>query len=456
MSASRHVTLASETDLDGFRAACRALVAGRVAPEAVAWRVAAPGEAIEHGLERRPEGVVAKLLVPSAFLELCRLAILHRDPGRFALLYRLLWRLQHDPRARDVQDRDWRVAARWSEEVASAIDRMQSTLVFETVLPAALSGAPLAPSWHVAWYEPQHRIVEPVAAFFAERFATMRWALLTPERCARWDGERLLYTAGAELQGAPTRAAISDLWPRVAAAFDASEASVNAKSLQDPARRRPRTAQAVTEPNQPDPTTEQPVSLDDLAQALDRCRECPLGELATQGVPGEGPRRARLMFVGEQPGDQEDVKGRPFVGPAGQLLDRAFGELGWPRDKVYVTNAVKHFKFELRGKRRIHKTPAQKEMAACLHWLESEIALVQPEALVALGATAARQLMGTAVSVMRERGHWLKRRDGLRVLITLHPSALLRADPEDRDAAYAAWLADLRAADAYFQVRGAA
>ena len=218
-----------------------------------------------------------------------------------------------------------------------------------------------------------------------------------------------------------------------------------------------RASAAHTEPNQQVPLFERAVSLADLAQALERCRECPIGAHATHGVAGEGPEQgARLMFVGEQPGDQEDLSGRPFVGPAGQLLDRAFTQLGWRRDEVYVTNAVKHFKFELRGKRRIHKTPAQQEAAACLHWLESEIELVQPEALVALGATAARQLTGRPVPVMRERGRWLARSDGLEVLITLHPSALLRVDPAERDAAYRAWLEDLRRADRYFQKRSGA
>ena len=154
------------------------------------------------------------------------------------------------------------------------------------------------------------------------------------------------------------------------------------------------------------------------------------------------------MFVGEQPGDQEDLQGRPFVGPAGQLFSRALVELGIERRDVFVSNAVKHFKFELRGKRRIHKTPAQEEAAACLHWLETEIELVDPGALVALGATAARQLMRTTVAVTRQRGQWLKRADGRRVLITLNPSALLRMEPEDKDAAYAAWLDDLRKAAA--------
>jgi uracil-DNA glycosylase family protein len=194
------------------------------------------------------------------------------------------------------------------------------------------------------------------------------------------------------------------------------------------------------------PVADAPATLAALRDALERCRECPIGAHATQAVPGEGPRRARLMFVGEQPGDQEDLQGRPFVGPAGQLFGRALAQLGIDRREVYVGNAVKHFKFELRGKRRIHKTPSQQEAAACLHWLENEIALVDPGALVALGATAARQLMGTPIAVTRLRGQWLKRADGRRVFITLHPSALLRVEPEDKESAYAAWLADLRKA----------
>lgn len=188
-------------------------------------------------------------------------------------------------------------------------------------------------------------------------------------------------------------------------------------------------------------------ALNALRDAAAGCRECPIGFIGTQTVWGEGPVRARLMLVGEQPGDHEDLQGRPFVGPAGQLLMRALDELGWPRDALYVTNAVKHFKFEMRGKRRMHKTPAQREAAACLHWLESEIEHVKPQALVALGATAARQLMGRAVPVLANRGQWLEREDGLPVLVTLHPSALLRIVGEDRDAAYAQWLADLRQAD---------
>ncbi|SEU23250.1 UdgX family uracil-DNA binding protein [Variovorax sp. OV084] len=191
--------------------------------------------------------------------------------------------------------------------------------------------------------------------------------------------------------------------------------------------------------------------LREMSRATDACRECPLGALATQSVFGEGPVHARLMVVGEQPGDKEDLEGRPFIGPAGRMFDRAVAELGWSRDRLYLTNAVKHFKYELRGKRRIHKTPAQREADACLHWLESEIALVRPVALVALGGVAARSLLGRRVAVMSERGRWHEDEAGRRVLVTLHPSALLRGDPAQRDEAWQQWLEDLALASAIFK-----
>jgi uracil-DNA glycosylase len=183
-----------------------------------------------------------------------------------------------------------------------------------------------------------------------------------------------------------------------------------------------------------------------LAEQAKACQACPLWQGATQTVFGEGPVAARLMLVGEQPGDREDLQGHPFVGPAGRLLDEALEQLGWPRDQLYLTNAVKHFKYELRGKRRMHKSPAQREVQACAPWLEQEIATVDPDAIVALGATAARAVLGHAVPVLANRGQWLAREDGRRVLITLHPSALLRDRGPDRDAAIAAWIEDLRRA----------
>jgi len=201
-------------------------------------------------------------------------------------------------------------------------------------------------------------------------------------------------------------------------------------------------------PERPDP---QVASLATLKAATMACRECPIGEFATQSVIGEGKLKPKLMLVGEQPGDQEDLQGHPFVGPAGKLLARALEAAGIPREETFVSNAVKHFKFELRGKRRIHKSPTQREIAACHHWLDDEIALVRPAALVALGASAARSLLGRAVPVTANRGQWLPRPDGLEVLVTLHPSALLRVDPESRVAAFEAFVEDLRQAQRLFR-----
>jgi DNA polymerase len=195
-----------------------------------------------------------------------------------------------------------------------------------------------------------------------------------------------------------------------------------------------------------------PRSLEELRAATMVCRECPIGARATQSVIGEGPVRSRMMLVGEQPGDQEDLQGRPFVGPAGRLLEQALSAAGIEREAVFITNAVKHFKYELRGKRRIHKSPSQREAMACEHWLADEIALVKPATLVALGARAAWTLTGSPVAVTRMRGKWLLREDGLPVLVTLHPSALLRIrEKDERTKAFDAFVRDLRAARAGYR-----
>jgi DNA polymerase len=169
-----------------------------------------------------------------------------------------------------------------------------------------------------------------------------------------------------------------------------------------------------------------PATLDELARAEAECRRCPLYRDATQAVPGEGSRHAPLMLVGEQPGDYEDRAGKPFVGPAGRILDRALEAAGIDRRRAFVTNAVKHFKYEPRGKRRLHKRPNADEIDGCRWWLDREIALVRPAAIVALGATAARGLLGRPVTIGRHRGTAQPRDDGSTVFVTIHPSMLLR------------------------------
>jgi uracil-DNA glycosylase len=188
-------------------------------------------------------------------------------------------------------------------------------------------------------------------------------------------------------------------------------------------------------------------SLTGLRKAENECHRCPLYRNATQAVPGEGPNHAKVMLVGEQPGDKEDLAGKPFVGPAGRILDRALADAGIPRNETFVTNAVKHFKFEPRGKRRLHKKPNAYEIERCKWWFEQERAIVQPELIVALGATAARSVMGRAVTIGKLRGEALSLDDGTHAVITVHPSALLRTQDEaERHAAYAAFVKDLKVA----------
>jgi DNA polymerase len=184
--------------------------------------------------------------------------------------------------------------------------------------------------------------------------------------------------------------------------------------------------------------------LDELRSKAQSCEACDLWKTGTQTVFGEGPPHAEVMFVGEQPGDREDLEGHPFVGPAGRVLDAALEQAGIDRDQVYLTNVVKHFKWRPRGKRRIHQKPNAEEISACRPWLEGELAAVKPRVLVCLGAVAAQALLGRQFRVSRERGEFVDSPLAERVTATVHPSSILRGDPENRDAAMEAFVEDLR------------
>lgn len=482
------IALEGEIDWDGFRAAARRLITQGVPPEDASWSTGTEADLFDASpaaaLADTPE---ASTTVPAAFVDLCERVRLHRDPSRFALMYRLLWRLQHEPALRhDPLDADRLRAQAMARAVQRDVHKMRAFVRFRPVHDG--QAEPL----HVAWFEPEHHIVEANAPFFMRRFTHMRWAILTPRRSVRWDGRSLTFGPGAVRDDAPPPDAGEALWlTYYRHIFNPARLKLDQMRKEMPRRywrnlpeaeliselsahALPRTGSMVDAP----PTVprrriaihsallamEEPVSrssaskplpndpqkaLAALRVATDRCRECPIGEHATQSVFGEGPVTARLMVVGEQPGDKEDLQGRPFVGPAGHLFDKAIDDLGWDRTQIYVTNAVKHFKYELRGQRRIHKTPTQREAAACLHWLESEIEQVKPQALVALGATATRSLIGHAVPVLKARGTWLTGQHQLPVLVTVHPSALLRGDPAQREDEYRQWLDDLAQAARY-------
>jgi len=472
------VQLAGDTDFAGFRAQARALLARQVPPHEVRWTTSAnDGDlfAQEPVLADMRTAATNAASVPSAFLALCETVVLHSEPQRFALLYRLLWRLQREGALRhDPLDADMLLARRMAHAVRHDIHKMRAFVRFREVADPQAPGQVL----HVAWFEPGHHIVEANAPWFMRRFTQMHWAILTPRRCVEWDGRELQFRPGAQRHEAPPADAGEQLWlTYYASIFNPARLKLAMMEKEMPrrywrnlpeaqlisplaARAAERSGSMIEQaPTQvlrrvvklqraatPPAALGLPSSLPDLAQAVQRCRACPIGAMATQAVAGEGPLRPALMLVGEQPGDQEDLRGRPFVGPAGELLARAMDRAGLARESVFLTNAVRHFKFEPRGKRRIHQTPSQAEAAACRHWLEEEIAIVQPQALVALGATAARSLLQRPVAVTAERGRWHLRPDGRKVLVTLHPSALLRMAPELQQSAFEAFVKDLQAA----------
>ena len=203
--------------------------------------------------------------------------------------------------------------------------------------------------------------------------------------------------------------------------------------------------------NDPDPADKAGDTIEAVRKAAADCHACPLWKNATQTVFGEGPAHASIMLVGEQPGDQEDLSGRPFVGPAGRILAQALAASGIPREQVYVTNAVKHFKFELRGKRRLHKKPVDAEIAACNQWLRREIEIVAPRLLVAMGTTAARALLGRATPIGTNRGRIHEYASNMALLITVHPSFLLRVPEENKDEEYEEFEADIKLAKPYLR-----
>jgi DNA polymerase len=473
----RLVRLASETDFDGWRRGARALRAAGVAPAEVGWAVGEGGADLFDQGGEPPEAKEPAFGVPRAFVDLAERVILHRSARRFDLLYRLLWRLRQEPGLMEIAaDKEVAEAALMRKEVERSAYRMKQYVRFRQVQAEDGRHA------YVAWIEPEHRVVEIAAPFFVDRFANMDWSILTPDRCAHWADGTLSFTDGVTREAAPDADALEDLWRGYyASIFNPARLKVKAMTAQMPRhlwRNLPEArviptlieqATARTDTMVQTPHTEPsrrtakairkvvrdapfdgayvPTSTDDVWSAVQACRRCDLWRNATQGVAGEGPARAALMFVGEQPGDQEDLAGKPFVGPAGQLFDRALAEAGVPRDQTYVTNAVKHFKFEPRGKRRIHSTPNTGEIKACRWWLDNERRLVKPKLIVALGATAAYSVLGRKAPVSQVRGQEIALEDGGRAFVTVHPSFMLRIpDAEEKARAYQLFVRDLEAA----------
>ena len=453
-------------DADAWRQAARMALRADVPPEELSWHAQAQsGLPFGNSLVLLPALRAAPRVSPE-LISLAGAVLCHRDGQSHALLYRMLWRIAagNTRLLEQATDPDVHRARELEKSVRRDSHKMKAFVRFREV--------PGHENAFVSWFEPQHHILDRVAPFFARRFAGMRWSILTPYRSAHWDGETLSFGPGGARADAPTDDAQEEMW-RTYYANIFNPARLNPRMMRQEMPQKywkllPETQllpglirgagqrvreMAEREPEAPRRRIPQasppaPDPLDDNLAALKaaalQCRRCPLWQPATQTVFGEGSEHARVMFVGEQPGDQEDLTGRPLVGPAGKLFNRALQELGLDRNKFYLTNAVKHFRFERRGKFRLHRNPETLHVQACSTWLQRELALVRPQKVVCLGATAAQAVFGKAFRLMQMRGQWQEMPDGGQAMATVHPSWVLRQrDAVARDAAYRGFVDDL-------------
>ena len=456
------VPLATPDDFAEWREQARRMGQADVPPDRIAWTEpgGVSGTLFTHGARRlpTPPADAPQPRASRAFLQLAQSAILHSDAERFALLYRLLCRLQANPKLmEDAADLDVRRIEELARTVRRDIHKMRAFVRFRVVDEA--DGV----EHYVAWFEPEHHILRANARFFVNRFTNMAWSILTPAGSLHWDGKSLSEGPPAQRGDAPAGDAAEDLWRTYyASIFNPARLKVGAMLKEMPrkywknmpeaalipeliAGAQAREAAMVDAGSDLFVGEERPTSLEAIGKAIQACRRCEIGCNGTNAVTGEGLREAALMIVGEQPGDVEEQLSRPFVGPAGKLLRAHLEDAGIDQRAAFITNAVKHFKFTQRGKRRLHQSPTAKEIDICRWWVDGERELIKPRVVLALGASAARSMLGKTVSVQKERSRAHLLADGTELWITIHPSYLLRLEDEARAGEEKRFADDLRA-----------
>ena len=463
------VLLDGRGDLTEWREAARSLLLARTAPRTIDWRCRSEAASDLFGPAVEPPDTASAavataptLTVPKAFLSLAQAVICHSDPLRFHLLYRVLFRLQEERTLLEVlSDADVAQLHAMEKSVRRDCHKMTAFVRFKEV--ATEDGH--ARRRFVAWFEPDHHIVARAAPFFHRRFTDMDWIIATPKGTAAWDGEALTISAAPAEN--PTLTDQTDtLWRTYFAnIFNPARLKVKMMMTEMPkkywknlpeaelipgliagaeasviamAERAASEAPLFHQRLQALAQTEREVArtsagtLEELREDARHCTRCALHCRATQTVFGEGPQDAKIMIVGEQPGDQEDLAGRPFVGPAGAVFNTVAQDAGLDRKDTYVTNAVKHFKYEPRGKRRIHQKPNAGEVQHCKWWLTRELALVKPKLVVAMGSTALMALTDGRQRLSDLRGQIVQLDVGQSLLVTVHPSYLLRIPDEGK------------------------
>lgn len=447
-------------DLPQWREQARALLAHGTTPLDVTWAEhAQPALFTDASLPLAPPNF--RFNVPKGFMRIAEVVACHRDARRWDLLYQLLFRLY-------AGEKDLlRIA---TDPLINALELMQKAVRRDAHKAKAFVRFRLVEAegteHYIAWHQPDHRVLPLVAPFFSRRFSSMVWTVLTPDKSVHWDGHALHWGPGVRAEEAPQADVLENLWrDYYRATFNPARIKIRMMKREMPVRywkNLPETDIIHSMLAQAPERVEKMIrhqqamqrSADDylpvqrdiamLRSAAHGCQGCELYQHAHQVVFGQGPVDARLMLVGEQPGSDEDQHGVPFVGPAGQLLDETLSAVGLRREDIYITNAVKHFRFLYRDSFRQHQTPSRYHVQACKPWLTAEIAAVKPQLVICLGNTAARALISPNFVMKDGRGRPVGSAPTL--FATYHPSALLRAPKEMRDTMREAFTQDMRTA----------
>jgi DNA polymerase len=447
----------------GWLAVATTQLAATRPPSEIFWAEAMTGQHALTGLfdeddrDPKPSEHGRRVHIPARFVRMAQAVACHRHARKWALLYSVLWRVTFiQPRLLDIEvDDEVGTLLKMQRQVQRDTYRMKAFVRFRR-------HSDVGGEYYVAWHQPDHAVLPLAAPFFVERFSTVRWSILTPDQSAHWNGEALQFGPGVSQCDAPGEDAVDDVWRTYyAATFNPLRINPEAMQAQLPGRFwkslpesrliTPLThdvrasVSRVAGSRQRMATLPLAATLPELEQAAASCTGCDLHLASTQTVFGRGPANARVMLVGEQPGDQEDLAGEPFIGPAGEVLNQALEHAGLQRSQLYVTNAVKHFRFVVEGRHRRHQAPRPSEIMACRPWLEAELRAVQPEIVVCLGRTAAQALIGGHVSVVHQHGNFFTSPLVSRLLLTFHPSSVLRArDRATQDRLFGLLVNDLK------------
>lgn len=430
------IEISGVNDFESWRTYARSLLGEKVHFDQISWS----GGGFLLGETYSPGEAKPTHPVPSDFMKKAVVVSAFRDDSNWSLLYRLVYRLMFEdkklmsnPLDQDVQEFERRLRL-----VNRDMHKMKAFVRFREVI--------LENKTHYfSWYRPDHRIVRLIAPFFRDRFNGMNWVIMTEDESVSWDGKELSFSPGVERSALPEDHA-EDLWKTYySSVFNPARIKENAMKKEMPVRywstmpetelisslmdEAPERLEKFYESQRPTSVPDHFESLEALREKLMKCRSCGICAEATAPVMGSGPREARIMIIGEQPGDEEDKTGLPFQGPSGELLDEILKKSGFRREDLYITNAVKGFKHVIINSFRKHRTALSSEITTCRPWLREEVRLVQPELILCLGRTAAQSILGKMIKMEEVRGKVFSSPYAPKLVILPHPASILRADP---------------------------